>query len=52
MNLEYLTVEGYNRKLKNVPLSLNAMEIPRLPENLFEVDADSVNKIKARYYFW
>lgn len=52
VNLEYLMVEAYNRKLKNIPFSLNAMEMPRLPENPFEVDADSVNKIKARYYYW
>ena len=52
VNLEYLMVEAYNRKLKNIPFSLNAMEIPRSPENPFEIDADSVNKIKARYYYW
>ncbi len=46
VNLEYLMVWAYNRKLSGIPLTLNMLEPCKLPENPFSIDPATVNRIK------
>ena len=48
LSLEYLMTEAYNRKLKNIPLRIDAVDVPSAPDNPFVVDTATVNKIKRR----
>ncbi|HED36970.1 MAG TPA: exonuclease, partial [Ignavibacteria bacterium] len=38
LNLEYLMIEAYNKKIKEMPLDLDILDIPLAPENPFEID--------------
>ena len=50
LNLEYLMIEAYNKKLKDIPLKLDALDISSTPDNPFKIDASTVNRIKTQYY--
>lgn len=50
LNLEYLMIEAYNKNLNNIPLKLDTLVIPSTPDNPFEIDVDTVNRIKAQSY--
>ena len=50
LNLEYLMIEAYNRKLKNIPLKLENLSIPVTPENPFRIDPSTVKRIQNQYY--
>jgi len=50
LNLEYLMIEAYNRKLRDIPFKLENLSIPTKPENPFEVNASTVERIKNQYY--
>ena len=50
LNLEYLMIEAYNKKLKEIPIKLDALDIPLAPDNPFEIDVATVNRIKTQYY--
>lgn len=50
LNLEYLMVEAYNRKLNDIPLSINKLNIPRSPNNPFDIDELTIQRIKSQYY--
>jgi uncharacterized protein len=50
LNLEYLMIEAYNRKLKDIPFIVENIDISRKPENPFEVDTATVNRIQNQYY--
>ncbi|MBF0290319.1 MAG: ribonuclease H-like domain-containing protein [SAR324 cluster bacterium] len=47
LNLEYLMIEAYNRKLSEVPFELESLSIPSTPENPFDIDPTTVNRIKT-----
>jgi len=46
VNLEYIMVWAYNRKLSGIPLTLNMLEPCKIPDNPFSIDAATVNRIK------
>lgn len=46
INLEYLMIEAYNRKLLEIPLDLDWLERPLSPENLFSIDPATVKRLK------
>lgn len=50
LNLEYLMIEAYNRKLKDIPFKLEGLGNRAKPENPFEINASIVQRIKNRYY--
>jgi uncharacterized protein len=50
LNLEYLMIEAYNKNLNNIPLELDTLVIPSTPDNPFEIDVHTVNRIKAQSY--
>jgi len=50
LNLEYLMIEAYNRKLKDIPFKLECLGNRAKPENPFEINASIVQRIKNRYY--
>lgn len=50
LNLEYLMIEAYNRKIKQLPINLNALDFPLTPANPFEIDIATVNRLKSQYY--
>jgi uncharacterized protein YprB with RNaseH-like and TPR domain len=50
LNLEYLMIQAYNKKIKDIPLKLDSLDIPLPPDNPFEIDAATVTRIKAQYY--
>lgn len=52
LNLEFLMVKAYNRKLKSIPLELDEMDLPSAPDNPFEIDAVTVNRVKGQYYIF
>ena len=50
LNLEYLMIEAYNRKLRDIPFKLDGLSIPVTPENPFAIDASTVKRIQSQYY--
>lgn len=50
LNLEYLMIEAYNKKIKEIPLNLDVLDIPSTPDNPFEIDVTTVNRLKTQYY--
>jgi uncharacterized protein YprB with RNaseH-like and TPR domain len=50
VNLEYLMVWAYNRKLGSIPLDLPGLSKPAGCVNPFDVDAVTVNRIRQRYF--
>jgi len=43
LNLEYLMITAYNKKIQGLPLELGELEIPPKKDNPFEVDESIVN---------
>ncbi len=50
LNLEYLMIEAYNKKIKQLPINLNPLDFPLAPNNPFEIDIATVNRLKSQYY--
>ncbi|MDY6894786.1 MAG: ribonuclease H-like domain-containing protein [Thermotogota bacterium] len=50
LNLEYLMIEAYNKKIKEIPLNIDVLDIPLTPDNPFEIDVATVNRLKTQYY--
>lgn len=50
VNLEYLLIEAYNRKLNVIPLDLPKIEKTKSPENPYEVHEDVVRRLKNDYH--
>lgn len=50
LSLEFLMIEAYNRKLKDIPFAMEKLNIPKSPDNPFKVDALTVKKIRKQYY--
>ncbi len=49
LNLEYLMIEAYNRKLTDIPLSIDGLSAPAPPDNPFAIDAQTVHRLGARF---
>ena len=49
LNLEFLMIEAYNQKIKEIPIKINELDIPSTPDNPFEIDASTVKRINAQY---
>lgn len=53
VNLEYLMITAYNKKLDSIPLPINKLSYPTTPENPFTIDSDTVNRLKSQLYvYW
>ncbi len=52
VNLEYLMITAYNKKLDSIPLPINKLSYPTTPENPFTIDSDTVNRHKSRLYVY
>jgi hypothetical protein len=51
LNLEHLMVRAYNIKLGGIPLPIEKLSLPPRRTNPFEIDSDSVRRIKeTRWY--
>lgn len=50
LNLEHLMIGAYNQKLTEIPLILDTLDTPLTPDNPFEIDVTTVNRIKTQYY--
>ena len=50
LNLEYLMITAYNKKIKNFPFKLEQLNIPSKKENPFEVDESIVNMYRPFSY--
>ncbi len=48
LNLEFLMIEAYNQKIKEIPLKINELDIPPTPDNPFKIDASTVKRINAQ----
>ncbi len=46
INLEYMMVWAYNEKLNSIPFTLKSLEPCIVPDNPFEIDSATVNRIK------
>ena len=49
LNLEFLMIEAYNQKIKQVPLKIKKLDFPLTPDNPFEIDAPTVKRINSHY---
>lgn len=47
INLEYLMIEAYNRKILEIPLELEFIKQPQPPGNIFLVDPATVKRLKG-----
>jgi uncharacterized protein YprB with RNaseH-like and TPR domain len=52
VNLEYLMITAYNKKLDSIPLPINKLSYPTTPENPFTIDSDTVNRLKSQLYVY
>jgi len=50
LNLEFLMIEAYNRKIMEVPFQLERIKEPATPENPFKIDSSTVARIRNQYY--
>ena len=50
LNLEYLMITAYNKKIQSLPLELDELEIPPKKDNPFEVDESIVNLYRKFSY--
>lgn len=50
LNLEYLMIEAYNRKLIEIPFELESISIAETPDNPFRVDTTTVKRLQNQYY--
>ena len=49
LSLEYLMVEAYNRKLCDIPLHVDSLDLPKPPVNPFKADASTIRRIKQQH---
>jgi len=47
LNLEYLMITAYNKKIESFPFRLEKLDIPPKKDNPFEVDISIVNKFRS-----
>ena len=52
VNLEYLMITAYNKKLDSIPLPINKLIYPTTPDNPFTIDPDTVNRLKSQLYVY
>ncbi len=52
LNLEYLMIEAYNRKLKTVPFQMDDIYFPMTPANPFRVSEATVRRLQGTYARW
>ncbi len=52
LNLEYLMITAYNKKLDSIPLPINKLGFPDTPDNPFAIDAETVNRLKTQLYVY
>jgi uncharacterized protein YprB with RNaseH-like and TPR domain len=50
LNLEYLMITAYNKKIQSLPFDMDALEIPPKKDNPFEVDESIVNMYRPFSY--
>lgn len=50
LNLEFLMITAYNKKIQSIPVELDEIEIPPKKENPFEVDESIVNMYRNFSY--
>lgn len=50
LSLECLMIRAYNKKLNDIPLKLETIDIPLTPDNPFQIDVTTVNRIKAQNF--
>lgn len=50
LNLEYLMIEAYNRKLIEIPFELESINIAETPDNPFRIDTTTVKRLQNQYY--
>ncbi len=50
LNLEYLMITAYNKKIKGIPVELDELEIPPKKENPFQADESIVNSYRSFSY--
>ncbi|MCP4762502.1 MAG: ribonuclease H-like domain-containing protein [archaeon] len=51
LNLEYLMITAYNKKIKGIPFELDELEIPHKKENPFQADKSVVNQYRGFSYY-
>lgn len=52
VNLEFLMVEAYNRKLKEIPLNLSAISLPEHHVTPYSVDPSVVKRVQQMNWGW
>jgi len=50
LNLEYLMITAYNKKIQGLPFGLDELEIPPKKDNPFEADESIVNMYRPFSY--
>lgn len=50
VNLEFLMVEAYNRKIREIPFEVDPIALPEAPEIRFRVDPTTVERLKGNNY--
>ena len=50
LNLEYLMITAYNKKLQSVPFFQESLNIPQTPENPFKIDRNTVQRVQNSLY--
>ncbi len=43
-------IEAYNKKIKEIPINIDVLNIPLAPDNPFKIDVPTVNRLKTQYY--
>jgi len=49
LNLEYLMITAYNKKLLSLPVSLSSLTVPKPVENPFAIHGPTVRRLQGRY---
>jgi len=52
LNLEHLMINAYNKKIESLPFELDKLNFPIKPENPFNIDSDTVNRIQNQYFYY
>ncbi len=52
LNLQYLMINAYNKKIELLPFDLAKLHLPIKPENPFNIDSDTVNRIQSQYFYY
>ncbi len=50
LNLEYLMIEAYNKKLKSIPFYIEGLSLPPKKENPFKINTQAVKRIQSQHY--